>query len=78
MSEDNCFVIDLEDDSDVYLKCVDVFAQLIQHIQNQENFTEQSLVEFLSAKYPDVESALLQRDVGSFIQFLKEKNFLSE
>jgi hypothetical protein len=78
VSEDTCFILDLEDDEDSYLKCVDVFAQLIKHIQHLENFTESGLLEFLKTKYADVQDSDLKRDVGAFITFLKEKKFLAE
>jgi hypothetical protein len=77
-SEGQCFVLDLEDDSDAYFKCVDVFAELMQHIHRLENFTAQSLVEFLKTQYADVEEAQLSKDVDAFISFLKEKNFVAE
>lgn len=78
VSEYMCFVLDLEDDSDSYLKCENVFAELIKYIQHLENFTEQSLIDFLKTKYSDVEDTDLQRDVKAFIQFLNEKKFLAE
>ena len=78
VSEVSCFVLDLEEEDDIYLKCEDVFAELMQHIHRLENFTDKSLVEFLKSKYADVEDAHLQRDVGAFIQFLREKKFLAE
>jgi hypothetical protein len=78
VSADACFVLDLEEEDDVYLKCEDVFAELMQHIHRLENFTETSLIEFLKSKYPDVEDAHFQRDAVAFIQFLREKKFLAE
>jgi predicted metal-dependent hydrolase len=78
VSEFSCFVLDLEEEDDIYLKCEDVFAELMQHIHRLENFTEKSLIEFLKSKYPDVEDAQLQTDVRAFIQFLREKKFLAE
>ena len=79
VSEFTCFVLDLEDDDDdTYLKCEDVFAQLIKHIHRSDDFTEKSLIEFLKTKYSDVEETQLQSDVTAFINFLKEKKFLAE
>ena len=78
VSEYTCFVLDLEDDDDTYLKCEDVFAQLVKHIQRSEDFTVQSLIEFLKTKYSDVEETQLQSDAMAFINFLKEKKFLAE
>jgi hypothetical protein len=77
-ADNQCFVLDLEDESDTYLKCVDVFAELMQHIHRLENFTAQSLVEFLKTQYADVDEAQLAKDVEAFIVFLKEKNFVAE
>lgn len=77
-TEDNCFLVDLEDEEEVFYKCEDVFSELVQHIYTLENFTEDGLVAFLSDKYPDVEKEVLGNDVKSFISFLQEKNFLSE
>lgn len=77
-SENNCFILDLEDENNAYLKCVDVFAELTQYSYKQENFTSKSLFDFLKSKYPDVEDSVLNRDVSSFINFLTEKKFLAE
>lgn len=77
-SEVNCFVLDLEDENDVFYKCTDVFAELIQYINKQDDFDTNKLFNFLKTKYPDVEDPTLINDVDSFIRFLREKKFLSE
>ena len=78
VSDNQCFVLDLEDDTDTYFKCVDVFAELMQPIHRLESFTQASLVAFLKTQYADVDEAQLTKDVDAFIQFLKEKNFVAE
>ena len=77
-TEENCFLVDLEDEEEVFYKCEDVFSELVQYIYNLDDFSEDALVNFLKDKYPDVENSILAKDVKSFISFLQEKNFLSE
>ena len=77
-SEVNCFVLDLEEEDDIFYKCTDVFAELIQYVYKLDDFNDTKLFEFLKDKHPEVEDSILNNDVGSFINFLREKKFLSE